>query len=188
MWPGSKMSRFGATAVLVTAVLLGCCLLIHNGLGLSYRISSYSGDGRIADNGFWSYPRYIILFEPVVTSQKSSHVYRIVNPPRVPWTLCLKILTDLPDDRIRELSQDILVKVRLIVDEDKELLVFSDTLDKWVFSWSAIERYYWHSGLRVVDLGSYGKVTLILDIRMVKVTDESLLLQPCLRGGGNELP
>jgi hypothetical protein len=98
----------------------------------------------------------------------------------------MRIVDDMPDDRLRDMSKHIQVQVQVIVEEDKVVYQYAGRLSNWICAKSVIKRYYWHPMFRDMDLRRLGKCRLILDITAAKEITDPLVLEPYLCGGGNE--
>ena len=64
-----RLAQFGF-AVTAAGLSLGvwiCCM----------RSTPFSGDGQLSDSGFWSYPRYTVLFPQIEFQRKTHHAFAV---------------------------------------------------------------------------------------------------------------
>src|SRR5262245_45787194 len=86
-----KQRRLIGMVLAVLAIALGVWLLSLIAFRMRYGPASFTGDGRLSDDGFWTYPRYRISFPSVSLNRSTNRSFQIQNFPSVPWTFGLRI-------------------------------------------------------------------------------------------------
>jgi hypothetical protein len=186
-----KLTYFVIIAAVIAAfsiLVLGLRLIRDDIRSITYRIKDYRGDGNISDDGFWSYPRYRISFAPVTASHTRSHQYRIEGLPPEPMTLTMRVVGHPADELLHDIGNHITVTISVKAEDDKVVYEYGGRLNDWVCSESVTKRAYWHPRLRDIDLWRYGKCRMVVDVKVDTEVGDSLVLEPQLSGGGNELP
>lgn len=163
------------------------CLLTLGVWSMWYRPEELSGDGKIVDLGFWSYPRYIVSFPHFVVANSNRTSFRVKGLPRDPMTFSLESV--LPD-RSKSfatvgLNGDWIFAVRILDDHGQEVYGITAPLSEWKMMRSTDASCLWHESLR--DLSFSPNSEYVIEIQVSgSQTSSGVFLEPRLAGGGNE--
>lgn len=151
-----------------------------------YHPQNFLGDGRIADAGFWSYPRYRITFDPIAIHQSGKHDYEFSGQPTSPLTFSLKLAGDQSDALRRNASTRI--DATLTATDGKICAQAGGEIDQWKIAIAGNQVELWHPGLRDIKLSTYKPIILSIAVTCNAPDSTPIMVQPALSGGGNELP
>ena len=154
-----------------------------------YSINEFHGDGRITDSGFWSYPRYHIIFPQWSLTESGTCTFVFKGLPPVPLTFCLRVLDPADIDLLS--GSDTSIEFRLTDVHGRTLCEGNDPLKDWVLSSppSALTlTQFWHLKFRDIKVKRNVEYTLTLFCKNVDTEISHISLEPFLSEGGNELP
>lgn len=177
--------------ILTGLILLTAAVLI--GLLVINRSAPFSGDGTFEDWGFWSYPRYRVVFPKIDLTAGTNHVLTFRGMPRTKLFFDLR-LDGLPKDQTKMDNFELLRETgaRLRVDirtaEGKAFGEANDLLTNWVVTKGITYWQVWHTNLWKLEFD--GRTTYSIRIELLHAPREvaPLTVIPKFRGGGLETP
>lgn len=180
--------------ILPGVIVLAAVLLRHHLCNLlPYSSIYFHGDGQIRDNGPWMYPRYELLLSEVELNRSGKHVFYISGVPKQ-LTFCLRIPWDEGEQKsfeseaqLRTRTFDTIVTVSIANPSGRTICEYSAPLSEWTLAVSPACAEYWHPNCRDVDFQRNQQYCVLVQIDC-NDTQESLVAQPVLKGGGSELP
>jgi hypothetical protein len=179
-----------ALALLGGLVILGVgAWLLWKALAYwTYSVRDYSGDGRITDSGFWSYPRYRIELPQIQIEPRSAYRFTFKGAPPEDCGFGLS-LTDPGQRRALQAARDkITLGVKLEDDSGRVLFDVRTPLSKWIESWSQGDSFYWHERCRECALTPHDTYILTVSVESSARDLGPIYLTPILKGGGFETP
>ena len=181
---GNRLSKI---AWISTMAIL--CFLALGVWSKWYRPEMLSGDGKIVDLGFWTYPRYIVTFPRFEVANSTRTVFRVKGLPRDPMTFSLvAVLPDRSESFATVgLNGDWTFKVRILDDHGQEVYGITAPLSEWHMTRFTDASSLWHESLS--DLSFSPDREYLIEIQISgSQTSSGVFLEPRLAGGGNELP
>jgi len=151
-----------------------------------YSINEFHGDGRITDSGFWSHPRYHIIFPQWSLTDSETCTFVCKGLPPVPLTFCLRVLDPSNIDLLS--GSDTSIEFKLTDVHGRILCEGNDPLKNWVLSSSVVQTRFWHPKFRKIKVKRNVEYTLTLNVKNVDPGISDVSFEPFLKGGGNELP
>jgi hypothetical protein len=154
----------------------------------AYKVSEFSGDGRIVDSGVWSYPRYRLKFPEIVVAESKGYAFSFRGAPPETFTLGLELVDPAQSNALEAVKQRVTIGLRLQDKQSRVLCELHSNLADWRRSWSQTKVLYWHEHCRDFVLSSHRTYSLTLTVEPSDRDLPAVLLVPILEGGGNEMP
>lgn len=139
-----------------------------------YRASSYSGDGRLTDYGWWELEgnRFVLDLGPVDLSVPSRHSYRLSNLPNAEFTAGVEIVEAEPNliGSARPAHPSV-VRLELTTSNNEVAIIEEGPLDIWVWSYGVggMESYLYRRGeAKEVPLGGGTTTSERLGVKAAK--------------------
>lgn len=160
----------------------------------SYSVSVFSGDGKIRDHGFLSFPRFLITFSEISLSRSSTHNYSFVGVPPARYVFGLRALDSMtgevvsPSKLSRELGKhSYVVKILVMDDTGTEVYRCANDLEKWSLAITDDDMYYYYDGYDI-QLGRSQRYTLVVEVAVNESDGGNITVEPFFAGGGIEMP
>lgn len=153
----------------------------------------FSGDGVMADRGYWSYPRYEIAFDSLNATSNMRRTFRFTGVPTARMTLGLVVVESErkiaagPTFPAPEFENAILL-VEIKLENGTIITKRSAALKDWKVSRSSKRVMLWHDSVRDVAFSRRAGYELTIDVSGMAAAAEPVVLRPILEGGGNEVP
>jgi hypothetical protein len=156
----------------------------------------YHGDGKFADRGFFSYPRYLVTFSDIQLSQTGEYHFHFRGLPNEEMTLMLYVKdTIFPHADSYVPLTNLKVNIEAVLTDDKGHLACraegspapTNGEENWVLAFGG-ETAYWHHRCNFVQVYPGRAYDLVIRVKNAGQTVEKVVVAPGLRGGGLELP
>jgi hypothetical protein len=155
----------------------------------------YRGDGRFSDNGFFSYPRYVLTFPEMPLYETGEHRYFLRGLPSEEMTLLLYVKGSSGSEEERSRLTTLQAKIEAVLTDSrgKDVCRASGSPDlsnkdgNWVLM-SGAEAAYWHWQCAHVQVRSNESYNLLIRVISANPKGERVLVTPTFQGGGLELP
>jgi hypothetical protein len=110
--------------------------------------------------------------------------------PRAPWTFALDSLGSQSDGAMSAFlaMDDCFIDVRILDSGRNVLREVSDPVSTWHCSQSAGRCLLWHEQLRDLQFDSREEYTVMIHVKCLEPSTGTIVVEPQLTGGGNELP
>jgi hypothetical protein len=186
IWTMSGWRRGGWLALGLAGWLVALCSC-ESGAG-------FSGDGTVADLGFWAYPRWRITFPAVDLKTNRTTVVRFKGAPTAEMTFLLDVAHEGgPTNQVPlRLQEAIWLGLVLDVKIEREAGgVVGEArapVGEWVLNRSPGQARLWHRSLRRLPFERTAAYQISITCPEVPAGLSRMVVTPLLEGGGNELP
>lgn len=155
----------------------------------------FRGDGRFSDNGFFSYPRYVLTFPALPLYESGERRFHFQGLPNEEMTLLLHVngSSGSEEERSRLTKLPVSVDAVLTDSRGKEACKAigrpSDSNGDgiWVLM-SGADAAYWHWQCNHVQIHSNESYNLLIRVATAAQSDQKVIVTPIIQGGGLELP
>lgn len=173
-------------------LILSAALVIAIGFLMGCR-TSFTGDGVLTDKGFWSYPRYTIVFESFDITRSAHQTFTFKGVPSARLTFGL-VVTNVarkadPASVVRGSHyENAILHIEIRKDDGTVIAEARAPISQWQLSRSPERLMLWHEQLRDVRFVRRFTYSISVGLSDVGRSAQPFLLRPVLEGGGNELP
>lgn len=158
----------------------------------------YSGDGKLSDQGFLSYPRYRITLSDIPLNQSSENHFRFRHLPSDEMSLVLGVRNrriESVADRAPLERLPVTIEA-LLADEKGQISCrasgrpgsFNEDANWVLTSGAGVDASYWHHACIFFKIHSNRTYDLTIRVTDVGPGMEKVVVIPELTGGGQELP
>jgi hypothetical protein len=178
--------------------ILACTLLVVFGVTLWWLwkfvwwvvdpASAFSGDAKITDTGFFTYPRFHVHLPTIAANQTNNYVFSLRRMPRARYYFGLVLDGAGKTPGTVSESRRIKVGVKIKDDRDNVLCATDSPLSAWHESRSQTRTLYWHESCRDVAMSPYRVYSVELSLEAEGSLRFDSSLTPVFEGGGNETP
>lgn len=174
--------------LLAILLILGLVSLAARRSGLFYNTSKFSGDGRIADHGLWSYPRWIVTFPEISLSDEKATRLSCRGLPPAEMTFSLEISSAVSEKCLASLATQL--EVAISDGSGRTVGRVKAPICEWIISHVPATgiKSLWRPEFRVLSTFTTGIYTIEIHVMSIDVECGQSRAIPKLAGGGNELP
>jgi len=177
--------------------LVGCSLLLltfASLVGCRAGGTKIVGDGVLTEGGFWSYPRYQVVFASLDVPRKPEAAFRCKGIPTARMTFGLIVTAD-PEAGSKagaagldQTWDQTMIDVKIEDGGGAPLASVHAALRDWALSRSLSRTMLWHPSLRDLAFDRRSLYKIRVNLSRLDPAAGRLRLKPVLEGGGNELP
>jgi hypothetical protein len=184
------MSRKKILLMVVLAVLTALALIAWS----PWSTLRFKGEGSLSDNGFFSYPRFVLRFPEMSLNESGERGFHFQGLPSEEMTLLLYVNGSSGSGEERSRLTKLPVSIEAVITDSHAKQVCkaagrpadSNEDGIWVLM-SGADAAYWHWQCNHVPIRSSESYDLL--IRVVSAAHQGqVVVTPILRGGGLELP
>jgi hypothetical protein len=180
---------------LVLAVTVGVIGLLVLIAWSPWSAPRFSGDGRLSDNGFFSYPRYVLTLPDMPLYESGERRFHLQGLPNEEMTLLLYVKgsSGSGEERSRLTKLPVSIDAVLTDSHGKEVCkatgrpADSNEDGIWVLM-SGGDAAYWLWRCNHVQTNSNESYNLLIRVVGAAQSDQKVVVTPIFNGGGLELP
>jgi len=177
-----------AVALAVSAVAALCWRTMR------YKLTDFSGDGRIYDFGLRTFPRYRVTMHPIKAVRSQKRIFHLNNLPRITADVLLQVSMPLGEQRATSFAQQqqdiqnlpVSISCELLNEQGQRVCFADGPLNAWEVAVSERGVTLWQKGCRAVRIEKNKSYVLSVSISVAEQFPQEFSMTPVLQGGGNE--